>query len=161
MSGEAYQPRCIVVSCTLSVFRHVFIPYRGERLPLNNLMLSYDRRLCAPSLEEAIRLADECVYGMRAKAGTAHPGKPHFYLWTLDGDTMVLQQADVLGYQTSTSMEPPLVVGIPVTHHAYPQTRLQELERPARRLQARAQAETICVVLALRAFLAYVISPLD
>ena len=82
-------------------------------------------------------------------------------LRTMDGDTVVQQQTDVPGYQTTTSMEPPSVVGIPVTHHAYPRARLQELERSARQLHACVQADTVCVVLALRAYLAYIISPLD
>ena len=71
------------------------------------------------------------------------------------------QSAEVVGYQTTTSMEPPSVVGIPVTHHAYPRARTREIEQAARRLHARVQAATVCVVLALRAYLAYVISPLD
>ena len=124
VSWEAYQPRCIVVSGTLTVFPEVYIRFMGERLPVNNLMFSDDRCLCAPSLAAAIQLADECVYGTRAKAGTVQPRKLQFYLWTLDGNTMVQQRADVLGYQTTTGIEPPSVVGIPVTHHAYPRARL-------------------------------------
>ena len=88
VSGEAYQPGCIVVSGTLTVYPKVYIPFGGERLRVNSLMFSYDRQLCAPSIAAAIRLADECVYGTRSKAGTMHPGKLQFYSWTLEGDTM-------------------------------------------------------------------------
>ena len=151
VSGEAYQPGSIVVSSTLSVFPEVYIPFRGERLPVNNLMFSDDRRLCAPSLAEAILLVDECVYGTRSKAGTEHPGKLQFYSWTLEGDTMVQRSAEVPDYQTVTNTEPRSVVGIPVTHHAYPWARIREIEQVASRLHARVQAETICVMLAQRA----------
>ena len=117
VSGEAFQPGCIAISGTLSVCPEVYIQYRGERLPVNNLTFSGDRSLCAPSLRNAIRLADERVYGTRAKAGTVHPGKLQFCLWALEGDTMVLRATEVTGYQTATSTEPPSVVGMPVTHH--------------------------------------------
>ena len=160
-SGESYQPGCVVVSGTLTVYPEVYIPFRGERLQVNNPMFSDDRRLCASSLAAAIRLADECVYGTRSKAGTVHPGKLQFYSCILQGDTVVQRSAEVVGYQTTTSMEPPSVVGIPFTHHAYPRARIREIGQAACRLHARVQAATICVVLALHAYLAYVISPLD
>ena len=107
VSGEAYQPGCIVVSGTLTVYPKVFIPFRGEKLQVNNLMFSYDRCLCAPSLAEAIRPADECVYGSRSKGGLVPPGKLQFYSWTLEGVTMAQRSAEVLGYHTTTNMEPP------------------------------------------------------
>ena len=161
ISGEAYQPGCILVSTTPPVDPAVYIPHQGHRHVINNLMFSDDRRLCAATKQGMVHQAQVFAWGTRPKVGTVHPGKLLLYSWRVGDTGMLLCTEDVPEFQAVTSTEPPTVVGIPVTHQVMSVTRLQGLLQAARRLKAKVCVESVCIPLSLRAYVMYVLSAVD
>ena len=81
-------------------------PPTPDRMPVNNLVFSDDRRLLDPMMDGLTALTDACVVATRNKGGLVHPSKLLFCKVVLLDESICVAGTAVLAYQTATVQSP-------------------------------------------------------
>ena len=161
-AADGYQAIGGVINASLPLSSDVALPHEGTSgLPVCRISFSDDRRFFAPNLERLVPLSRQCERVSAAACRMVNPHKLRFVLVVLARESLRLVDVEVPTFEQSTSLDPPLLLNVPILHSLPVQSALGPRVAKMRRVYQRVRDPALPPSLQMRAFRAFALGSLD